>query len=94
MYGVILYCNKEQHVHFFKISYHKVSLSSIINLLCNHIATNKDSNAHSRLERLHSIAEDWVFESRLRQTKVVKAASVSSTSKRSPSGISVTGPRR
>ena len=41
--------------------------------------------------------EDWVFESQLRQTKVVKTSSDSSDSstvKRSALGMSVTGPRR
>ena len=38
--------------------------------------------------------EDWVFESQLRQTKVVETSSDSSTVKRSALGMSVTGPRR
>ena len=38
--------------------------------------------------------EGWVFESKMRQTKVVKYGSASSTSKRLTIGESVTGPRR
>ena len=39
-------------------------------------------------------AEGWVFEFQPQQTYVVKTDSDSSTAKRSPIGVSVTGPRR